>query len=158
MLARLVRDTRAFLGTPIELARAAEMMGRQLHDREGRFLEIVGDTIYAHPRSPYGALLREAGCTFDDVRKLVSRDGLEGALSVLAAAGVYVTFDEFKGRKVAIRGSRRFEFTDADFDSPRVAPHFEATSGGTRGAPTSVKMPLPFIADQAMGTAVALDA
>jgi hypothetical protein len=158
MLARLVRDTRGFLGAPIGLDQAREILREQLRDREGRFLEAVRRTVYAHPRSPYLALLGEAGCTFDDLRELVSREGLEGALSVLAAAGVYVTFDEFKGRRPAVRGSRRFQFTDVDFDTPHVSPHFEATSGGTRGAPTSVKMSLSFVADQAAGTALAFDA
>ncbi len=158
MLARLVRDTRAFLGTPMGPEQARTILQQQLRDRAGRFLDVARETIFAYPRSPYRALLHEAGCTFDDLRQLVIREGLEGALSALAAAGVYVTFDEFKGRKPAVRGSRRLHFTDADFDSPRVAPHFEATSGGTRGAPTSVKMSLAFVADQAAATAVALDA
>jgi hypothetical protein len=158
MAARLARDSHGFLGAPIGLPQAVQVVQDQLRDREGRFLAIVRETIYACPRSPYLALLREAGCTFDDVKDLVAREGLEGALSALAAAGVYVTFDEFKGRRQAVRGSRRFQFTDADFDNPRVSPHLEATSGGTRGAPTSVKISLPFLADQAAGTALALDA
>lgn len=158
MLARLARDTRAFLGTPLGVAGAREILRRQLSDREGRFLRAVRETVYAHPGSPYRALLGEARCTFEDLRALVSREGLEGALSALAAAGVYVTFDEFKGRKPVVRGNREFRFTDADFDHPGVSPHLEATSGGTRGAPTSVKMSLAFVADQAAGTAVALDA
>lgn len=158
MQARLARDAPAFLRTTMGSAQAVEILRRQLTDREGRFLTVVRETVYAHPRSPYRALLEEARCTFEDLRELVTREGLEAALSALVAAGVYVTFDEFKGRKTVVRGSRRFQFTDADFDNPRVSPHLEATSGGTRGAPTSVKMSLAFVADQAVGTALALDA
>ena len=158
MLARLTRDSHGFLSAPISAARAVKVVQEQLKDRERRFLEVARETIYAHPESPYRELLREAGCTFDDLKDLVAREGLEGALSALAAAGVYVTFDEFKGRRQAVRGSRRFQFADVDFDNPRVSPHFEVTSGGTRGAPTSVKMSLAFVTDQATGTLLALNA
>jgi hypothetical protein len=158
MIARLACDSHGFLSAPIRLPQAVQAVQEQLRDREGRFLAVVRKTILAYPQSPYRALLGEAGCTFGDLKDLVAREGLEGALSALAAAGVYVTFDEFKGRRPAVRGSRRFQFTDADFDNPYVSPHLEATSGGTRGAPTSVKMSFPFVTDQATATALALDA
>ncbi|HLA81901.1 MAG TPA: hypothetical protein VJP78_09855, partial [Thermoleophilia bacterium] len=118
MLARLTRDSHGFLSAPISAARAVKVVQEQLKDRERRFLEVARETIYAHPESPYRELLREAGCAFDDLKDLVAREGLEGALSALAAAGVYVTFDEFKGRRQAVRGSRRFQFADVDFDNP----------------------------------------
>jgi len=87
------------------------------------------------------------------LQALVARVGLEGALGSLADAGVCVSFDEFKGRD-----TRRFAFAESDFDNPSVTPHIEIRRGGTRGPATSVKIGLPFIADQAVDVAVALEA
>lgn len=92
------------------------------------------------------------------MERLVGEHGLEGALSHLAASGVYVTFDEFKGRREAVRGSARFAFAEADFDNPLLAPHFEVRSGGTRGPATAVKMHLAFVTELAASTALAFRA
>ena len=75
----------------------------------------------------------------------MDKEGLEVALSRLVEAGVFVTLDEFKGRKEATRGTRRFVFVEDDVDNPHLSPHFEARSGGTRGPSTSVKRGLPSI-------------
>lgn len=88
----------------------------------------------------------------------MASEGLEGALSRLAGTGVYVTFDEFKGRGEAVRGSQRFAFAEKDFDNPRLSPHFQVRSGGTRSPGTSVNVCLPFITDLAANTALALQA
>ena len=128
-LARLTQDIRRFLRTP-ELA------------------------IYGHPGSPYLQLLRAAGCEFGDLKSLVDKEGLEGSLSRLVEVGVFVTFDEFKGRKETVRGSRRLNFAEEDFDNPSISPHFEAQSGGTRSPGTSVKTGFPFMADMAVNNAL----
>jgi hypothetical protein len=158
MVARLTRDFRSFYGEPITGERAGEIVKRQLQTRDERFLDILGQMIYRHPRSPYLQLLQAAGCEFGDVRALVTSEGLEGALSRLCDAGVYVTFDEFKGRKEVLRGSRRFTVTEADFDTPALSPHIEVRSGGTRGPGTLLKLELAFLADRAVTTALAYEA
>jgi hypothetical protein len=156
MLARLTRDFRGFLRTPITVEQAVSTVQRQLQAREDRFLLMAERAIYGHQRSPYLRLLRAAGCELGDLKALVANEGLEGALSRLLESGVYVTFNEFKGRNEAIRGSQRFIFVEEDFDNPHFAPHFEVRSGGTRGPATSVKQGLPSIADLAATTALAL--
>ena len=93
-----------------------------------------------------------------DLEALVHREGLDGALAVLVKRGVYLTFDEFKGRTAIVRGSLRLAVAESDFDNPGLTPHLEAWSGGTRGAATSVKMALPYFADLAVNTALAFDA
>ena len=158
MLARLTRDFRGFIRTPITSEQAVEIMQGRLAAREERFLRMAERAIYGHPRNPYHQLLRAAGCEFGDLKALVDNEGLEAALSRLVESGVFVTFDEFKGRKEAVRGSQRFVFAEDDFDNPHLSPHFEARSGGTRGPSTSVKRGLPSIADLAVTTALALDA
>lgn len=156
MLARLTRDFPRFLRTPLTPEQAVAVIQRQLESREERFLRIAEQAIYAYPRSPYLQLLRAAGCEFGDLKALVAAKGLEGALSELVEAGVFITFDEFKGRKEIVRGGRHFAFLEEDFDNPCISAHFEAQSGGTRSAGTVVKMAFPFIADLAVNTALAL--
>jgi hypothetical protein len=153
---RLTRDFRGFLAAPIGEEQAIRILERRLADRERRFLEVAERTIYDHPASPYLKLLRSAGCELGDLNASVAEVGVEATLERLAEVGAYVTFDEFKGRDEAVRGSSRFRFTEADFDNPLVSPHFETQSGGTRSHGTSVRTGLPFVADQAVSTAVAL--
>jgi hypothetical protein len=158
MVTRLTRDFPGFLRAPITVDRATRDLKARLAQREEYFLGTVEQMIYGHPRSPYLQLLRAAGCESGDLTTLVEREGLDGALIRLTDAGVYVTFDEFKGRKEAVRGSQRFAFAEADFDNPRVPHHFEVRSGGTRGPGTVVKVNLDFIGERAVSTAVALAA
>jgi len=160
-LAKLPRLTQAyhrFLRTPITAAQAVEIIRGRLATREERFIQIAGRAIYEHPGSPYLQFLRAAGCEFGDLKALVAKEGLEGALSRLVEAGVYVTFDEFKGRKEAVRGGRQFVLAEKDFDNPHISPDLEVRSGGTRSPGTPVRMQLAFIADLAVDTALALQA
>jgi hypothetical protein len=157
-MARLTRDLRGFLRAPISEGDARDALQHRLRHRNERFLDLVERTVFNHPSSPYLALLRNAGCEWGDLEGAVVRDGVDGALTQLLDAGVYVTFDEFKGRAEAVRGSRRFSFAQADFDNPLVTPHLEIRSGGTRGTAAVVKVGLDFVADQAVNTAVALSA
>jgi hypothetical protein len=121
-------------------------------------VELVERAAYRRPDSPYARLLRHAGCELGDLRALVARDGVEGALVRLAERGVYVTFDELKGRSPAVRGSARFQFTEADFDNPLVPPHFAVSTGGSSGAPRRVRRSLSFVEDVAVSTALGFDA
>jgi hypothetical protein len=154
-LARLTYGLPEFLRRPVTMSDAAAVIRQRLETREERFLQIARQQIYGHPRSPYLALLRAAGFELRDLESLVASCGLEGALCKLREAGVYVSFDEFKGRKEVVRGNQRFKFTDRDFDNPRASSHFVARSGGTRGPRTSVKIGFPFLTDLAVDTALA---
>ena len=157
-LARLSRDLPRFLRAPLSSDQALATVRRRLAEREVCFLRIVERAIYGRPRSPYRQLLQAVGCELGDLRALLAAEGLEGALRALAARGAYLSFDEFKGRRPVVRGSRTFHFRESDFDNPFIFPHIEALSGGTRGPRTSVKMTLPYFADLAASTAVAFRA
>jgi hypothetical protein len=139
---RLARDLRSWLRDPVTLDGAKSELASELGTRAERFLAILDRAVLGNPRSPYAALLRNAGCTRDDVAEMVDRDGLEQTLRELAARGVYVTFDELKGRVDAIRGSARFRFDEADFDNPLIVPHYVMYSGGSGGRPTRVRRSL----------------
>jgi hypothetical protein len=103
-------------------------------------------------------LLRAAGCEAGDLWKLLQLEGLEGTLGRLAREGVYVTFDEFKGRREAVRGSQRFTFAEHDFDNPLAPRHYEVLTSGTRGRPGRVPRSLACAEEMAVATGLAFHA
>jgi hypothetical protein len=129
-----------------------------MRQREKEFLKIAERAIFGYPRSPYLHLLKAAGCEWGDLHQLVDQHGLEAALSRLRQSGVYVTLEEFKGRRGAKRGAQTFHFTEEMFDNPYLLHHFEVQSGGTRSAGTRVMIDFDFISAMAADTAVLLDA
>jgi hypothetical protein len=153
-LLRFAVGLRAFVGRPISLEDAKAIIRRGMANREARFLEKVEHAVFGNPRSPYLQLFRYAGCELGDVRRLVADDGVDGALRRLVEAGVYVTFEEFKGLTQAVRGSHTFAFRASDFDNPLITTHFQSSSGGTRGRPTRTRIDLDHIAQSAPHWAV----
>jgi len=95
----------SFLRHPLTLEQARATLRRRFEQREADFLAIARLGIYQRARSPYRQLLQLAGCEYGDLERLVSQDGVEGALLTLFRHGVYLTVDEFKGRRPAVRGS-----------------------------------------------------
>lgn len=157
-MGRLARDLPAFLRAPLSAAEARARLERRLATRADAFLALAERAIFGEPRSPYRRLLAAAGCEAGDLRRLVATDGLEGALERLAASGVYLTFDEFKGRRAIVRGSTRIECVAGDFDNPAAPAHMEARTGGSRGQPVTVRVSLDFLDELAASTAAALAA
>lgn len=146
---RFAFGLKAFLREPISVEAARAIVRQGMQSREARFLQKVDWAIFANPRSPYLKLFRAAGCELDDVRNLVKQEGVEGTLQKLCQAGIYVTFEEFKGRTPAVRGSQTFAFRETDFDNPLITRHFQSTSGGSRGRPTRIRIDLDHIAQSA---------
>jgi hypothetical protein len=72
--------------------------------------------------------------------------------------GVYVTFDEFKGRRNAVRGSTTFDFHQSDFDNPLDRPHIVRFTGGSGGAPSRVAYSLALVEEWAQTTSITLEA
>lgn len=152
------RELPRFLRRPISTQAARQWARAGLAARQQRFLERAGRDIYANPSSPYLSLLRLAGCEPGDLARLVATEGVEGTLARLRDAGVYLTVDEFKGRRDVVRGGARFRFREVDFDNPDRRSPFATRSGGSRGRPSRVQTTLPFLTDLARATALALDA
>ena len=90
---------RRFLRTRLTLDQARRIVHDRIEQRGENFLRIAERGIYGHSASPYLALLKLAGCELPDLRAMVRQRGLDGALGALREAGVYVTFEEFKGRR-----------------------------------------------------------
>ena len=110
------------------------------------------------PGSPYARLMDHAGCTEGDVAESVQSDGIEGTLSTLFRAGVYLAGDEFKGRRPVKRGSLDFTVDPVTLVSSRAVVHGLSESSGSRGARTAVPIDLAFVRDHAFNTHIALDA
>lgn len=135
-LGRLARRLPAFLRTRVTLEQARDQLRRQRDEREANFLDVASRGIYGHPASPYLPLLRAAGCELGDLRAMVRSRGLEGALSALREAGVYVSFEEFKGRVPIARNGVVVDTAPGTFDNPLSARLFTTQSSGSTGTPT----------------------
>jgi hypothetical protein len=148
----------AFLRRRISIDDACETLERRLRNREADFLGFLEQAVAANSASPYHQLLKHAGCEFGDIRSLVGKEGIEGALQQLHAAGVYLTVDEYKGRQPAVRGSAAFEVNPAALRNPLVDEQFSARTSGSRGVATPVPLNLAGIHDHAVNMALAMDA
>lgn len=143
-----------FLSTPLSIDGMRAIVRERFVRREARFLACVA-RARALPRSPYVRLLDHAGCTEGDVAAAVRRDGVEGALAALYAAGVCLSGDEFKGRRPVVRGSLSFTVDPATLVNPHAVVHGLSASSGSRGARTPVPIDLAFVRDHAVNTHVA---
>jgi hypothetical protein len=124
------------------VSEAMAIVQDRLRNRERNFLTVVEHGVYSNPRSPYRALLDAVGCTLNDIRELLSRDGLDGTLLRLRSQGVYVSFEEFKGTTPIVRGSLTLHSTPADFDNPTAARYYSTTTGGSTGVGRRVQLDL----------------
>src|SRR5581483_8079295 len=155
---RLLLGLPSFLRQPVTLEQARATIRQRLERREQRFLRVVERGIYRQPRSPYLALLRWAGCAYGDLERLVRQQGVEGALAALRATGVYVGFEEFKGRAPIVRGGRVLAVRAEDFDNPALGRAYSGESGGSSGAGTRVGIDLAHLAADVPHLAVTLAA
>jgi hypothetical protein len=134
------------------------MIEDRLSRRKERFLQLVEDSVFGPRDSPYRRLLQNAGLGMQEVRALVESRSLEDALAALLEAGVYLSYDEFKGRRPAVRDGRSFHFREEDFDNPRTAPSFEVSSGASRSPGTRTMFDFDYLTMEAVSRAVFLDA
>jgi hypothetical protein len=158
MAGRLGRDLPGYLRAPISHEVALAALQERQATRAARLLSLVEQAVYARPHSPYARLLRNAGCELGDLRSLITQEGIEGALRLLAARGVYLTFDELKGRRDAVRGSQRFIFSDREFENPLCPPHLVMYTSGSRGTPGRVGRSLEYLSELAESIGLAMHA
>src|SRR5581483_1835263 len=85
------------------------------------------------------------------------RSGLEGTLIELRDAGVYLSFEEYKGRAPIVRGGRTYRIDPADFAVQRSAVTYESTTGGSTGPAVRVAQSLEQQAEQAIYTGLISD-
>ena len=155
---RLLAALPGFLRRSITRDQAAAVLRQRLERREAAFLTLVGRTIFANPGSPYRDLLRLAGCEAGDLAELVRSEGVEGALHRLYQEGVYLTVEEFKGRRPVIRGSASWHVDPQRFIDPALVRHLLGSSGGSRGAPVPVPVSLATVWSDAVDRLMIFDA
>jgi hypothetical protein len=123
------------LRQPVEADPVAALRLQMAH-REEHFLDLARRVVFANPQHPYHEMFRIAGCTWEDLADGVSRDGLEATLEKLAAAGVYLTHDEFKGKTPVVRGGREISCGPQALLNPLVRGLTRNFSSGSRGPAT----------------------
>lgn len=138
MYAQFSTALRGYLKTNLTLAQARALAQQRLADRQENFLRLAQRAIFENAASPYRLLLEHAGFKPERLHALVMQNGLERALYTLREAGVYITFDEWKGRAPLQRFGIERSLTPRDFDNPFQAKHFYTESGGSTGK--SVRM------------------
>jgi len=148
-LARFTLNVKPFLREKISIEEAQAAIRERMQVRERSFVEMLSRAVFANRRSPYRKLFEAAGCELADVEKLARSEGIEGALRKLSTAGIYVSFDELKGRRAAVRGSQRFHFRENDFNNSLIGGHYQASSGGSGGRPSRITIDLDYLADRA---------
>ncbi len=147
--ARLPPALRRYLRQTTTADQARRIVADRMERRSEILLGLVDRCIYGLPDSPYRRLLDRAGCEPGDLRELVAREGVEGALRELRARDVYVTYEEFKGRKSIVRGSFVLDVQAADFDNPFARRDLTARTGGSTGLASPVPLGLDYFAARA---------
>jgi hypothetical protein len=120
-----------------------------MQHREDAFVRLLEKGVFGYGRSPYRPLFELAKVDLGDVRAMLHGRGLEATLLALREAGVYVTFEEFKGRQPMVRGGCEIAVQPRDFDNPYLHHYYGATSGGSTGAGTRVSTDLDHLAAEA---------
>ncbi|MEW5900217.1 MAG: hypothetical protein AB1715_02005 [Acidobacteriota bacterium] len=150
MAARFVRGLPKSFWTPLGLAEAEHILRKRFERRESDFLTLVRRAVFDNPKSPYRLLMRFAGCEFEDLSKLVSQQGIEGALGVLFREGVYLSLEEYKGRQPILRGNLTFQASTHQFFNPLSSPHLRVQSSGSSGRSVPVFIDLRFARERAV--------
>jgi hypothetical protein len=158
MYARFLRGLPTFLRNPVQVDAARASITRRLGGREEALVRFADRGLFSAPRSPYPALFRLAGCEPGDLRALVHDRGVEGALLALREAGVYFTFEEFKGRVPVVRNGRELPLETSDFDNPFLTRFYEGRTSGSTGTATRVNTDLEHLGVEAEHRLVALSA
>lgn len=156
--ARFLRDLPAFLRRSLSLEDARRFVSDGLERRDENFLRLAERAIYGERRSPYLPLLRRAGCEFGDLAATVGRDGLEPTLLKLREAGVYVSFEEFKGREPIVRGDLVLPVRTEDFDNPLVRGGYRSRTSGSTGPGAPAWIGIDYLATRAVASLLTFEA
>ncbi len=154
---RKLRELRAYLRENVSIAACYELLGSRMAEREECFLRILRDGILPNPQNPSARLLRGAGIGYGDVRRAISRAGLQGALSWLRQAGVYLTLDEMKGRVAVERNGCAFAVAACDVRTTAGPGGFSVSTGGSRGRAARVSLGFDYLRQNSVNLAVAVD-
>ncbi len=147
--ARYLRGLRGYLRRPLDPADAPGLVERQLAGREDAFLRLLDRGVFRQSQGVYARLLRHGGVEHGDLESLVREHGVEGAMERLRREGIYVSLEEFKGRRPIARPGLEIPTAEADFDNPLLAGHYEARTSGSRSAGRRIVIDLDLLAYEA---------
>jgi hypothetical protein len=142
----------SFLRHPISRERAQTLFRRRLAERPARLINLIRRVAFSSPRSPYSKLMRWAGCELGDVERLVGQEGVEGTLKILFQKGVYVTVEEFKGRRPILRGRFRLDVEPRQFQSASRSSRLFMQTGGSRGQSTPVPINIDYLKSRSINS------
>ena len=141
--ARTQLELRSFFRDTISLDDARRTITHAVSRRDDNFIRMLEHNVYGYPASPYLPMLGRAGIELGDIRRELSQHGLEGTLHSLRLSGIYVTFEEMKGREPIVREGREIPLRGG-FRNPRLSPVHQIESGGSTGTPMAIPSDLAF--------------
>ena len=147
---RFMRDFPNFLNSPMAPYECQRRVKAKLASREDSFLDIVNRAVFCLPHSPYHQLMKWAAVELPQIKNWVDQFGIEGALETLYDRGVYLSLDEFKGRKPIIRQGSKLSVRPRDFDNPLSTKHFVSQTGGSRGTGSRIYLDLDHYSQDAV--------
>jgi hypothetical protein len=155
---RLLRDLPGYLRHPLSVEEARTVLRRRLERREADFLALLRRIFRSGPADPYRQLLALAACEEEDLAALTRKEGIEQTLRTLYRHGVYLTADEFKGRRPVVRGGRTVAMEPGRIRNPGTTAHVPILSSGSRGGRTLVPLDLAFLRECSVDLCLAMDA
>jgi hypothetical protein len=158
MAVRFLARLPGFLRHPLGLGEARALLRARFEQRDADFIAMLDRFVFANPQSPYRRLLALAGCERGDLVRLVRQEGVEATLDALFRQGVFLTVEEFKGRRPIVRGSTTIEIDPVQLSNPGATVHFVAHSSGSREPRTAVPFDLGSVRDHAVNRRLSLEA
>jgi hypothetical protein len=146
-----------FFRRPLILAKAEAILQSRFATREAHFLSLLKRGIFNHEDNIYCKLLKRIHCNYEDLVVSVQKLGVEGTLESLLQQGVFLTLDEFKGRKAVIRGSSKFTVVPENFTRPDVAS-LQIQTSGSSGQRGHVPVNFAYIGDRSVNVLLDLAA
>jgi hypothetical protein len=144
------------LSSPFSPAACEAIIRERLARREENFLYLIKHAVYGNPQSPYRLLLRDAGISFEDIRKRVQQGGVEETLMMLRDSGVYLTFEEYKGREPIVRRGKTYLLNPEDLHVLQGSDVLDRYTGGSTGPAVRVPQSLSFQREHAIHTGLLL--
>ena len=158
MAGRYAAGLPAFLRHPLSPSDCRRLIAEQLAARTGSFLDLVDRAVFRRAGSPYLPLFVSAGIGYPELKRLTTVYGVEEALEKLRDAGIWLSLEEFKGRKPIVRNGTSYPVNSEAFDNPLIESQFEGRTGGSRGPARRLLLDLDLLSHDAACHALHLEA
>ena len=142
---RFIAGLPRYLKSILSYETARQTIANRAATRSTQFLRLLRQSVFDQPSSPYFTLFKAAGCGYGDVAASLRTSDLETVLRQLKDAGVWVSFEEYKGRAPIVRGEVSCETSPNSFDNWMLSRGFHALTGGSSGAPARTIVDLDFL-------------